>query len=296
MKIDALGIQAFVAILEQGTFQKAAKSLFISQAALSKRLKNLEEHLGLILIERTTRSWTLSAAGRSFLPRAQRFISEVDYAIREIQDERKGFFGQVTIACRTSVIPHFLPSAFDAFSKRYPRVQIRSLDRLSPNIADAVLAGVADFGIDVLPRDVRGLEVSSLVKDRFVFFCRADHPLSKRKSLHWGDIEGQTLVRVGKSAGSGLLLDTILQESQLEMPALYEVQNPSTALSLVAAGVGVAILPRLFLAPESYPRIRCVPLTAPTVVRTLALLRRKGHAISPHAEALHSIVKKMMRG
>lgn len=294
MKIDTLGIQAFVAIVEQGTFQKAAKSLFISQAALSKRLRNFEDHLGLPLIERTTRSWRLSPAGRSFLPRAQRFIGEIDSAINEVQDESKGLFREVTVACVASMTAHLLPKAIAPFSRSFPRIRIRVLDVLSPGVPEAVLERVAHFGIGVLPREYPGLEAITLLRDPFVFMCRDDHPLSRKKKLNWADVEGQTLIRVGRNVSSGLVLDTVLREEKLEVPNLYEVQHPSTALGLVASGAGTAILPSLFLSPEAYPRVRSVPLTEPTISRNLSLIRSRDRSMSPAAEGLYTIIKNIL--
>jgi DNA-binding transcriptional LysR family regulator len=295
MKIDTLGIQAFVAIVEQGSFQKAARSLFISQAALSKRLKNLEDHLGLALIQRTTRSWELSPAGRSFLPRAQRFISEIDSAISEVQDESKGLFREVTVACVASMTAHVFPKAVVPFSKKFPRIRIRVLDVLSPSVPEAVLERVAHFGIGVLPRDYQGLEATTLLKDPFVLMCRDDHPLSHRKQLKWTDVESFPLIRIARNVSSGLLLDTVFREAKLEVPSLYEVQHPSTALALVATGAGAAILPSLFLSPDAYPRVRSVPLVEPAVTRSLSLLRCKDRPLSPAAEGLYAIIKRILR-
>jgi len=294
MKIDTLGIQAFIAIVERGTFQNAAKSLFISQAALSKRLKNLEDHLGLALVERTTRSWRLSAAGRSFLPRAQRFISDIDSAINEVKDESKGLFREVTVACVASMTAHLLPRAVLPFAKIFPRIRIRVMDVLSPGVPEAVIEKVADFGIGVLPREYPGLESETLLRDPFVFMCRDDHPLSRKKKLSWTDIEGQTLIRIGRNVSSGLILETVLREAKLDLPNLYEVQHPSTALGLVATGGGTATLPSLFLLPGAYPRVRSVPLIEPIISRNISLIRAKDRSISPAAEGLYTIIKNIL--
>lgn len=296
MKIDILGIQAFIAIVEQGSFQKAAGALFISQAALSKRLRHFEDGLGLTLIERNTRSWRLTPAGKSFLPRAQRFLAEVDSAIGDLQAESQGLFREVTVACIASMTAHLLPRATSPFARRFPRIGIRVLDVLSPGVPEAVMEKVADFGIGVLDREYQGLEASTLLRDPFVFMCRDDHPFSKRKKLNWSDVQGQTLIRVARNVSSGLILDTMLRDTKLEVPNLYEVQHPSTALGLVACGAGTAILPSLFLTPGAYPRVRAVPLAGPVISRTVSLIRRKGGSLSPAAEGLYGIVRGILSG
>src|SRR5437667_7542103 len=109
MKIDTLGVQAFVAIAEHGRFQKAAESLHITQTALTRRLQNFERSLGVRLIERTTRSTGLTQVGRDFLPQARRLLGDLAAAITEIRESGKALRGDVSIACVPTVGVHWLP-------------------------------------------------------------------------------------------------------------------------------------------------------------------------------------------
>src|SRR5579862_9455833 len=99
MKLDVLGLQAFIALADAGGFGRAAEALHLTQAALTRRLQNLEEALGVQLVERTTRSTALSALGRDFLPRARRLVGELATAFTEIRESGKAMRGDVTIAC-----------------------------------------------------------------------------------------------------------------------------------------------------------------------------------------------------
>src|SRR5687767_553639 len=109
-KIDVLGVQAFIAVAETGSFQKAADSLFLTQAALTRRLQNLECYLGAKLIERTTRSVGLTSIGGDFLPHARRLLTELSMTLLEIRETGKVQRGDVTIACVPTVAYHFLPA------------------------------------------------------------------------------------------------------------------------------------------------------------------------------------------
>src|SRR6266566_8999508 len=99
MKIDTLGVQAFVAVADHGNFQKAGNALHISQTALTRRLQNLETFLGVKLVERTTRSVALTHIGRDFLPQGRRLLAELKTALMEIRETGKAQRGDVTIAC-----------------------------------------------------------------------------------------------------------------------------------------------------------------------------------------------------
>src|SRR3954466_12741830 len=109
MKLDVIGIQGLLAIAEQGSFQKAAESLNISQTALTRRLQNLESLLGVTLVERTTRSVSLTSTGRDFLPQARRLLFELATALVEIRESGKARRGDVSIACVPSAGVQFLP-------------------------------------------------------------------------------------------------------------------------------------------------------------------------------------------
>ena len=149
MKIDTLGLQAFVAIAEQGGFQKAAETLYITQTALSRRLQNLEALLEVKLVERTTRSVALTVLGAEFLPNARRLLADLSNALVEIQKTGRAQRGDVAIACVPTVGVQYLPHIVRDYSARYPDNRIKILDHASSGVADAVIRREAEFGINI---------------------------------------------------------------------------------------------------------------------------------------------------
>jgi len=120
MKIDILGVQAFVAIADKGSFQNAADSLHVTQTAITQRLRKLEDFLGVMLVERTTRSIALSLIGRDFLPQARRLLEELGDALLEIRETGKAERGDVSIACVPTVGVQYLPRIMQEYSAMYP--------------------------------------------------------------------------------------------------------------------------------------------------------------------------------
>jgi DNA-binding transcriptional LysR family regulator len=106
MKIDTLGIQAFLAIADDGGFQKAAHAFHVTQTALTRRLQNLEANLGVMLVERTTRSIALTSIGNEFLPHARRLLVELQNTLVEIRESGKAQRGNISIACVPTVSVH----------------------------------------------------------------------------------------------------------------------------------------------------------------------------------------------
>src|SRR5438132_12470027 len=116
MKIDTLGVQAFIAIADHGGFHRAAESLHLTQTALTRRLQNLESFLGVKLIERTTRSVAVTQLGQDFLPQARRLLTDLATALVAIRETGKSMRGDVTIACVPTVGVHFLPQIVQRYA------------------------------------------------------------------------------------------------------------------------------------------------------------------------------------
>ncbi len=289
MKIDTLGVQAFIAIAEHRSFQKAARSLHLTQTALSRRLGNLEASLGVRLVERTTRSVALSRIGEDFLPQARRLLGDLASALTEIRETGKAMRGDVTIACVPTVGVQYLPRIVQAYAHQHPGNRIRVLDHASANVADAVLRREAEFGIHIGGAHDDELHSVPLLEDRYVLVCRDDHPLADRQRLRWAQLAPYPLIFAGPGSSNRPLLDGGLGDAARALRPFFEVQRSATALGLVAAGAGVAVVPRLALQKGAYPMLRTIALVDPVVSRTMVLIRRRTAQLTPAAQALYDL-------
>ncbi|MCC2674547.1 MAG: LysR family transcriptional regulator YbhD [Ramlibacter sp.] len=290
MKLDVLGMEAFVSVATLRSFARAADALSVTSPALTRRLNNLESQLGVQLLERTTRSVALTAAGASFLPRARHLLDELSTTFREISASGQAQRGTVTIACVPTVGVQFLPSVLHEYSRRHPDNRIRILDHTSYGVSEAVQQREAEFGINMADVQFSDLDSTPFLSDRFGLICRQDHPLARKRKLQWGQLEGHALIVPGGGSSNRPLLDTVLGPLNIHLPATYEVQRSATAVGLVAQGLGAAIVPQLSIQPGAYPQLRLVALVEPIVERTFVLLRRRGAVLSPAAQALHDLI------
>lgn len=290
MKLDVLGMEAFVSIATLRSFARAAHSLSVTSPALTRRLNNLESQLGVQLLERTTRSVALTAAGASFLPRARHLLDELSTTFREISASGQAQRGTVTIACVPTVGVQFLPALLREYSRRHPDNRIRILDHTSYGVSEAVQQREAEFGINMADAQFSDLDSTPVLSDRFGLICRRDHPLARRRTLQWGQLQGHALIVPGGGSSNRPLLDTVLGPLNIHLPATYEVQRSATAVGLVAQGLGAAIVPQLSIAPGAYPELRLIALVNPVVERNFVLLRRRGSVLSSPAQALHDLI------
>jgi DNA-binding transcriptional LysR family regulator len=290
VKIDTLGVQAFIAVATHRNFRRAAAELHITQTALSRRLQTLEAYLGVRLVERTTRIVELTRTGIDFLPRAQRLLGELETALTDIRETGRAMRGSVTIACVPSIGARYLPHVIQQYSAAYPENRITIHDHSSFGVAEAVLRREAEFGINVTGSHDVGLASVPLARDRFVLICRDDHPLALRKKVSWAQLPPHLLIFPGGLSANKPVLELALSAERLRLRTYYEVQHSSTALGLVAEGVGAAVVPGLAVQKEAYPRIRVIPLVEPAVARSLVLIAPRNAHLSPAAQALYDML------
>lgn len=290
MKIDFDGIQAFVAIAELGGFSKAAEHLHVTQTALTRRVQKLEAYLGLRLLDRTTRYVELTVVGREFLPQARSIVSEMTQAVGRLKDMSRNARGSLTIACIPTMASHALPAVIRRYTATHPGNRIRIIDASAVEVRDAVLHGQAELGIGIPMERHPDLLETQMLEEPYMFFCRDEHPLSGHKSITWSDLREAELIVISGLSANRVFLDYQLARRGISLTGAYEVQHLSTAIGLVAAGVGTAILPSSTLEDGARPGLCRVPLTGPVVKRKITLFRRRNSTLSPAASAFHELL------
>lgn len=293
MNVEMGDLRAFVAVADLGSFAAAARELHLSQPALSRRIIKLETSLGVRLLNRTTRRIELSAPGRAFLGRARQVLNDFDESLLEVTDAANRLTGEVTIACVPTVINQLMPQVLEEYQRRYPGILVRLLDEGASDVLTRVTRGEADFGINYLGAQEGNLVFEPLHEDDFVLVCPTRHPLASRASVRWAELGGHRYIAVNKASGNRMLLDLALARiPDLPRPVL-EARHVRTVIDLVAAGLGVATVPRLAIpvgALDTY--LAAVPLVEPAITRTLGLVTRHGQLLSPAAQRLFDLLKQ----
>ena len=289
-KIDFDGLQAFVCVAELGSFVKAAQQLHLTQTALTRRIQKLELLLEVRLLDRTTRKVELTATGRDFLPQARHLVLDAQRTVARVRDKARAGQGHFTLACVPSLTTHVLPQLIKAYAHKHPGNTLRLHDASSHDVRAAVLDGQAELGIAINGEPHAELEEIVLFDDPLTLLCPTPHPLQHRSTVSWNDLQGVDLIVVSSFMATRMFLDYQLAQRGIELSGHYEVQHHATAINLVAAGVGCAILPASTFENGDRPQVVKIPLTSPVVKRRVTLLRRKPASLSPAAQAFHRLV------
>lgn len=295
MRIDFLGLEAFLGIATHGSFNAAAAHLNLSQTALSHRLKKLEDDLGVTLLARSTRKVTLTAAGAELLPTAQRLVEEMTRSLDGLRTAARGRPEQIAIGCLPTIAKHCLPRVLREFERLQPGVGVRIFDNSASEIVERVRSGEAEFGVTIASTGRWDLDVTPLVKEAFVLVCPSAHPLAARPGVAWSELEGVPLIRISAQTGNRVLIDDALGGRRERMTWTYEVQHVGTAIGMVQAGVGLTVVPRLGVDLADDPGIAAVPLKNPSVVRAIGLLARRDRPLTPAAGTLARLLTASLR-
>lgn len=280
INFDFDDLEVFLAVKDAGSFHRAAERLGMSQPSVTRRIRKLEDALGTQLFERTTRHVRPTLAAKRFQVRAEALLNDVRETALAMRDESEAYAHQraltVTLATIPTAVPELVAPALAAFREIAPRVRVRLLDLAANEVAEAVAQGDADIGLCSVPMLEPATEFEPLLTDPIVLALPAASPLAGRESLRWSDLKDTALILPARGTGNRLLIDEALARSRTPIRWTHEVRRSSTALDLVAAGIGIAPLPRSALRATVARTIAERPVSGPDIARPIGLLTRTG--------------------
>ncbi|MGV6873786.1 LysR substrate-binding domain-containing protein [Pseudochelatococcus sp. B33] len=296
INLELLDLRVFLAILEEGSFVGAAETLNLSQPALSRRIKHLEASIGAVLLERTTRRVTATSVGQKLQPIFARMIDELEMSILSMSETGNRQSGIVTIASVPTAAFYFLPRVIKQFNAQHPCIRFRIYDLPAHEGLQSVADGHTEFGINMLGSADSDLRFTHLMDDPFVLACHRDHALAQQDRVRWTDLAGFPLIGVSRHSGNRTILDNALAKLDVDLDWFYEVNHLSTSLSLLEAGLGVSVLPRLATPQGNHPSIVIRPIEDPVVIRPIGIVERRAGRLSPAAARFRGMLIESWSG
>lgn len=296
MKLDLDDLRGFLAVADHGSFSAAAQAIHLSPSALSRRVDKLEVALGIKLFDRTTRRVELSTVGRGFVPRARNVLNELEEALIGFQDLSTRLSGEVTIACVPSAVAYFLPEVIRQYHARYPGIRIRVIDESSSVVLTEVARGDADLGLTYIGAQDADITFEPLLEEAFIVALPAGHALAERASLAWSDLAEHDYISLAHGSGNRFLIDQALADHPNRPRWFCEVKHVNALVSLVAAGLGVGVVPKLAMPSEDHPLLVTRALVNPSVSRTIGVIFRRGRPLSPVAKLFFNALMLQRQG
>ncbi|WP_127143023.1 LysR family transcriptional regulator [Pelagibacterium montanilacus] len=275
----------FVGIVEEQSFNKAAQRLNATQSGLSMQIRNLEDHLGVTLLERSSRGAVPTAAGVKFYDRALAILRQVD----EAQTELRTMSGSIAGPLRVGLMPTFtrglITPVIRDYLEKYPHVELSVTEAYSGVLQALVAEGGVDFAVVPKSSAIAGLKTTFLGTDRELLVCRAGGQRQHLSPVCLSDLPPLKLVLPARGNARRDAIEAFIGETNLKIAGILEMDAMFATLELVAASEYVTILPATVCSRDIEGKERWLhPIVDPSITVNYALVEPAARALTPAAE------------
>ncbi|THB70783.1 MAG: LysR family transcriptional regulator [Gammaproteobacteria bacterium] len=286
--MDHTSLKVFIAVADTRSFSRAAELMFITQPAVSKRIKALEEFLDTRLIDRSGHTALLTAQGAELYKRARIILSEIEDAKKAIDNLSTNIAGTLSMGTSHHIGLHRLPVLLQQYIKSYPDVRPQISFIGSEEVYSDVVQGSLDLGIVTLPpNDTPDIERVSLWNDPLEFVIGRDHLLAKKSDVSLEDLVDITAILPAKNTFTRSLVEDIFVEEGLSIDINIETNYLETIKKMVSIGLGWSVLPRTMLDPS----VCRIPIDY-KIKRSLGVVYSKNRTLSNAARAMLELLKQ----
>ncbi len=278
------------AIAETGSFSRAAERCQVAQPSLSQQVLKLEEDLGVKLFDRLGRSVRLTEAGRAFLPHARSILNQVEAARSSAADKSADVRGSVAVGVIPTIAPYLMPRYTAAFAKRYPEAKLRIVEETTPVLVEALRSLSIDLAILALPLRHKDLETFPLRTEPIFAVLPKSHPRAQEKSLALRELRGERFVMLRDGHCFRDLSLAACSHARVTPRIAFESDQFSSLFGMVAAGVGVSLVPEMAIDPHA--RCRYVRLSDARATRTVAAAVLRGRSFNRVQQAFLAGIQK----
>jgi LysR family transcriptional regulator, hydrogen peroxide-inducible genes activator len=265
-------LRYFVAVADEGSFSRAAAKVRVAQPSLSQQIRKLEAEIGQPLFDRLPRSVVLTEAGRCLLEYARQILASIGDA-RRCVDELKGkIAGDVAVGAIPTIAPYVLPELVVTFQNHYPDVTLHIVEDVTEGITRRIEAGELDVALaSTCPRSPT-LRVELLGREPLLALVPEGHPLAKQTVVSFDDLKSQRFLLLHEMHCLSQQVHHLLESRRLLPEIALAGSQLSTIANMVAAEIGVSIVPQMMVNHQATPGCVSLPFAAPVPERELNVL------------------------
>ena len=284
-------LEAFLAVIREGSFSAAAKALYRTQPAISQTIKRLEDEVGRPLFDRASRRGLLTDAGRVLAIHAERLINFRQQALAALDDVRQLRSGRLTLAANELTCLYLLPLLHE-YRRLYPDVNITVQRALASRIPGQVMDYGADLGVITFRPDLELLTSFIVYRDELAFVVPPTHPFARRGKVSIAELARESFVAHHVASPYRHKVIETFQDKQVQLQMPVEMPTIDAIKKFVAMGNGVALLPAIAVESE-LARKELVRVRVPDLAfeRKLRLVHRRDATLSHAAQAFLAVVE-----
>jgi LysR family hydrogen peroxide-inducible transcriptional activator len=282
-------LRYFVAVADEGSFSRAAIREHVAQPSLSQQIQKLEAEMDQRLFDRLPRSVVVTEAGKCLLDYARRILVEIGDAHRCVDDLKREVVGRLSVGVIPTIALFVLPKLIGEFQRQHPKVVFEIFEDTTENLATRLEDGSLDLALASTCGETTGLKLHSLGDEPLWLLLPRKHRLAKRKMIKWSDLESEKFLLLHEVHCLAVQVCTYLEKNHLHPELTVRGAQLATIARMVAAGMGVTVVPQLMIESEFTSGCVALPFAAPAPVRELNLLRNplrfEGKAAAAFREA-----------
>jgi len=285
-------LKIYCDIVDQASFSLAAEANGVSQSNASQVVHQLEERLGVKLIDRSKRPFVLTPEGQRFHEGARVIVQRYADLEREVRSLHEAVVARLTVASIYSVGLAHMSQFLREFLAAHPQADIR-LEYLHPHrVYEAVDSGQADLGLISYPAESRSLAAIAWRTEPMVFVCHPEHPLAGKAGVSLQELEGESLIAFQAGLAIREEIDRVLEAQCVDVKIALEFDNIETIKRAVEAGAGVSLLPEPTIDREiASGTLVKVPLAGAPLVRPLGIIHRRDRELSETARRFVALLQ-----
>lgn len=265
-------LRYFVAVADEGNFSRAAAKVRVAQPSLSQQIRKLEAEMGQPLFDRLPRSVVLTEAGRCLLEYARQILASIGDA-RRCVDELKGkIAGHVAVGAIPTIAPYVLPQLVVTFQKHYPDVTLHIVEDVTAGITQRIEAGELDVALASTCQQSPTLRREHLGNEPLLALVPEGHPLAKQTVVSFEDLKSQRFLLLHEMHCLSQQVHHLLESRRLLPEVALAGSQLSTIANMVAAGIGLSIVPQMMVNHQATPGCVSLPFAPPVPERELNLL------------------------
>lgn len=277
-------VRAFVSVAHLKSFTRAAALLHVSQPALTVQIRKLEESLGIRLLDRNSRTVDITQVGRELLPVFQRVLHELDSVIMDTKALATQQHGVVRIAALPSFAAGLLPAIISRFRRSNPRMSFVVRDVIASRVNASVRSEEVDIGITGGELSDPDLEVLHLTHDQMHVVFPSKHPLGRKRKITLEDLAELPIVLMDLETSVRSIVDgAFVAAGRLPIPACEAIYM-MTAVGMVKAGLGVAVLPASAKEVRAEPSLKSRMIDDAAFARPIAVIKKRNRTLPPAAQ------------
>ncbi|ATP38853.1 LysR family transcriptional regulator [Solibacillus sp. R5-41] len=270
-------LRNFIAVVQSGSYTRAANQSFVSQPSLSKSIKRLEEEINIKLLERSTRYVRLTDAGRIVFDQAKKAVLALDEMPVLLNDLKQMHTGSISIGIPSLVSMLFFPELARKFHESYPHVKLDLTERGAKLIWELVDNGDVNIGFVVLPANESLFDIQPFIEDEFVLFVHKEHPLAKCEVVSLEDLKEEQFIIFSEEYSLHDLVIHACTKAGFIPTIAYKSSQWDLIVELVASRLGITLLPRSIYEKQKHNDIQKIELQEQLLWRLGIITKRDAY-------------------